>query len=74
MASAADRNLELIHPRVLEREGNVVIAFHEGHNTSRAFRVGGPPSDGLSISFIVGGHEVPFERLFECGETRHPGN
>jgi hypothetical protein len=71
MAATADRNLELVRPSILEREGNVVGVFHEGHNASRALRVGCPPSDGLGISIVVRGHDIPFERLFECGETRH---
>jgi hypothetical protein len=71
MTSAADRNLELVRPSVLQRERNVVGVLHEGDDTSRALRVGGPPGNGHGISVIIRGHDIPFERLLECGETRH---
>jgi hypothetical protein len=72
MAAATDRNLEAVRPSVLQRERNVVRVFHEGDNTSFALHVGGPASYGLSVSVFVGGHDIPFERLLEHGETRHP--
>jgi hypothetical protein len=72
MASAADRNLKVIRPSVLQRERNVVGVLHEGDDTSRALRIGGPPGNGLGISVIIRGHDIPFERLLEGGETRHP--
>jgi hypothetical protein len=72
MAAATDRNLEAVRPSVLQRERNVVSVFHEGNNTSFALHVDGPASYGLSVLVVVGGHDIPFERLLELGETRHP--
>jgi hypothetical protein len=72
MAAAANRNMKVVCPSILQRERNVVIVLHEGNNTSFALRDGGPPSYGLGVSFIVGGHDIPFERLLELGEDRHP--
>jgi hypothetical protein len=72
MAAAASRNMEVVSPSVLQRERNVVSVFHEGNNTSFALRMGGPPSYGLGVSLIVGGHDIPFERLLELGKDRHP--
>ena len=72
MPAATDRDLELVCPSVLQRERNVVGVFHEGHDTSRALRVGGPPRNGLRIPVIFRCHYIPFEGLLECGETRHP--
>ena len=74
MTAATNRNMEAVRPGILQRERNVVRVFHEGNNTSFALRVGGPPSYGLSLSLIAGGHNIPFERLLELGggEDRHP--
>src|SRR6266852_5499742 len=72
MAAATDRNLEAVRSSVLQRERNVVGVFHEGNNTSIAFRIGGPASYGLIVSVVVGGHDIPFERLLELGEIGHP--
>ena len=72
MATTADRNLELVCLSILQRERNVVSVLHEGDNTSRTLRVCGPPGNGLEISVIIRSHDVPFERLLEYGETRHP--
>jgi hypothetical protein len=71
MATAANRNMKVVCPSILQRERNVVIVFHEGNNTSFALRGGGPPSYGLGVSLIAGGHDIPFERLLEFRETRH---
>jgi hypothetical protein len=73
MAPATDRNLEAVRPSVLQGKRNVVSVFHKGNNTSIALGVGGPASYGLSVSVVVGGHDIPFERLLELRETRHPG-
>jgi|SRR6266851_2810586 len=72
MTAATNRNLEAVRPSVLQRERNVVGIFHEGHNASGALGVPGPPSYCLGIAYVVGGHDIPFERLLERGETRHP--
>jgi hypothetical protein len=72
MTAATDRNLEVVLPSVLQREGNVANIFDEGDNTSIALRVGGPAGYGLCVSVVVGGHDIPFQRLLELGETRHP--
>jgi hypothetical protein len=66
MASAADRDLEFVRPRILERKGNIVIIFHKRHKTSRALRVDCPPRDSFGISIIVRGHDIPFEGLLKC--------
>ena len=73
MAASTDRNSEAVRPSVLQRERNVVSVFHEGDNMSFALRVGGPASYGLNVSIVVRGNDIPFERLLELGETRHPG-
>jgi hypothetical protein len=72
MAAATDRNLEAVRPSVLQGKRNVVIVFHKGDNTSIALRVGGPAGYGLSVSAVVWGHDIAFERLLELGETGHP--
>ena len=72
MATATDRDLKFVRPSVLQRERNVVGVLHEGDDTSRALRIGSPPGNGFGISVIVRGHDIPFERLLECGETSHP--
>jgi hypothetical protein len=71
MAAAANRNMEVVRPSILQRERNVIRVLHEGNNTSIALRIGGPPSYGLGISLIVGGHNIPFERSLELGGDRH---
>ena len=72
VAAAANRELEIVRPGVLQRERNVVRVFHEGHDASGTLCVGCPSCYRLGIVCIVGGHDVPFERMFECGESRHP--
>src|SRR6267154_5226216 len=72
VTATANRNMEVVCPSILQRKRNVVCVFHKGNNTSFALRVGGPASYGLSVSFVVGGHDIPFERLLELGEDRHP--
>jgi hypothetical protein len=71
VAAATDRNLEVVRPSVLQRECNVVSVFHKGDHTSIALRVGGPAGYGLSVSIIVGGHDITLEKLLELRETRH---
>jgi hypothetical protein len=74
MTAAANRNMEVVCPSMPQRERNVVRVFHEGDNTSFALRVGGPASNGLGVSLVVRGHDIPFKRLLELGETGHPRN
>lgn len=69
MATAADHNLEVVRPSILQRKRNVVHVFHEGDNTSIALDVDGPPSDGLGVFLVAGVHDMPFEGLLELGET-----
>jgi hypothetical protein len=64
--------MEVVCPGILQGERNIVSVFDEGNNTSFALRVGAPPGYGLGVSVIVGGHDIPFERLLELGEARHP--
>src|SRR5713226_2476280 len=50
MATAANRDLEVIRPSVLQRTRDVLCVLHEADNTSIALDVNGPPSDGLGIN------------------------
>src|SRR5229473_2065014 len=54
MATAANRDLEVIRPSVPQRKRNVVCVLHEGDNTSIALDVDGPPSDGLGVFLVAG--------------------
>src|SRR5258708_36165871 len=67
MATAADHNLEVVRPSILQRKRNVVHVFHEGDNTSIALDVGGPSSDGLGINLIVWGHNIPLKDCLNSG-------
>jgi len=72
VAATANPNLEVVRPGVLQRERDVIRVFYEGYDASGTLCIDCPPGYRLGIASIVGGHDVPFERLLERGESRHP--
>lgn len=73
MSSAANCDLEIIRPGILQRKGNVVSVLDESHDTGTALSVDSPSGYRRFVISIVRGHNVPLERLLECGDVRHPG-
>jgi len=72
VAAPENPDLEVVRPSILPCERDIVRVFHEGYDASGTLCVGWPPGYRLGIACIVGGHDVPFERLLERGESRHP--